>query len=61
MLYPTVLSASCYNAEDQGYVALQNLGPLHSPPTKTVCRRQKQTLYQQTVISIIFYLQIDFI
>ena len=48
MLYPTVQSASCYNAEDQRYVALQNLGPLHSPPTKTVT-------------SIIFYLQIDFI
>ena len=61
MLYPTVQSASCYNAEDQRYVALQILGPLHSPLMKTICWGQKHTLYQQTVISILFYLQIDFI
>ena len=61
MLYPTVQSASCYNAEDQRYVALQNLGPLYSVLTKTVYRGQKHTVYQQTVISILFYLQIDFI
>ena len=59
MLYPTVQFASCYNAQDQRYVALQNLGPFYNPLTKT--GGQKHTLYQQTVINIIFYLQIDFI